>query len=73
MARFVIADISDAKSVLQELQAIVPVLPSVPIQPVIIASQEEPGMFDHFRHYPGSCRSTATRRQRNCSANSVIG
>jgi hypothetical protein len=52
MARFVIADISDAKSVLQELQAIVPDLPSVPVQPVIIASQEEPGMFDFYRHIP---------------------
>ena len=45
MARFVIADISDAKSVLQELRAIVPEV-HVPVQPVIIASQEEPGMFD---------------------------
>jgi hypothetical protein len=52
MARFVIADISDAKSVLQELQAIVPDLPSVPVQPVIIASQEEPGMFDFYRGFP---------------------
>jgi hypothetical protein len=52
MARFVIADISDAKSVLQELQAIVPDLPSVPVQPVIIASQDEPGMFDFYRHLP---------------------
>ena len=51
MARFVIADISDAKSVLQELRAIVPELPSVPVQPVIIASQEEPGMFDHYRGF----------------------
>jgi hypothetical protein len=48
----VIADISDAKSVLQELQAIVPDLPSVPVQPVIIASQDEPGMFDFYRHFP---------------------
>ena len=47
-----IADISDAKSVLQELQAIVPDLPSVPVQPVIIASQDEPGMFDFYRHFP---------------------
>jgi hypothetical protein len=52
MARFVIADISDAKSILQELQAIVPDLPSLPVQPVIIASQDEPGMFDFYRRYP---------------------
>jgi hypothetical protein len=52
MSRFVIADISDARSVLQELQAIVPDLPSVPVQPVIIATQEEPGMFDFFRQCP---------------------
>jgi hypothetical protein len=52
MARFVVADISDAKSVLQELRAIVPDLPSVPVQPIILAMQEEPGMFDFFRKYP---------------------
>jgi hypothetical protein len=51
MSRFVIADISDAKSVLQELRAIVPELPSVPVQPVITAAQEEPGMFDFFRNF----------------------
>jgi hypothetical protein len=51
MARFVIADISDAKNVLQELRAIVPELPSVPVQPVIISSQEEPGMFDFYRGF----------------------
>jgi hypothetical protein len=49
MARFVIADISDAKSVLQELRAIVPEVPSVPVQAIIIAAQEEPGMFDFYR------------------------
>jgi uncharacterized protein YjbI with pentapeptide repeats len=52
MARFVIADISDAKSVLQELRAIVPDLPSVPVQPIILATQEEPGMFDFYRNRP---------------------
>jgi uncharacterized protein YjbI with pentapeptide repeats len=52
MARFVIADISDAKSVLQELRAIVPDIPSLPVQPLIVATQEEPGMFDFFRRYP---------------------
>jgi hypothetical protein len=51
MSRFVIADISDAKSVLQELRAIVPDLPSVPVQPIILATQEDPGMFDFYRNY----------------------
>jgi hypothetical protein len=50
-ARFVVADISDAKSVLQELRAIVPDLPSVPVQPIILAMQEEPGMFDFYRNF----------------------
>jgi hypothetical protein len=52
MARFVVADISDAKSVLQELRAIVPDLPSVPVQPIILGMQEEPGMFDFFKRFP---------------------
>ena len=52
MARFVIADISDAKSVLQELQAIVPNIPELPVQPIIVGGQEEPGMFDFFKRYP---------------------
>ena len=52
MARFVIADISDAKAVLQELRAIVPDLPSVPVQPIIREMEEEPGMFDFYRNRP---------------------
>jgi len=51
MARFVVADISDAKSVSQELRVIVPDLPSVPVQPIILAAQEEPGMFDFYRNF----------------------
>jgi Pentapeptide repeats (8 copies) len=52
MAKFVIADISDPKCVLQELQAIVPLNPCLPVQPLLINSQEEPGMFDFFRAFP---------------------
>ena len=52
MARFVIADVSDAKSILQELRAIVPALPSVAVQPLILVPQEEPGMFDFFHKFP---------------------
>jgi hypothetical protein len=51
MARFIIADITDARSVLQELQAIVPGLPSVAVRLLIKKSEHEYGMLDYIRAY----------------------
>ena len=51
MARFVVADLTDARSVLQELQAIVPDLPSLAVRLMIKRSQHEYGMLDYIRKF----------------------
>lgn len=51
MARFIIVDLTEPRSVPQELASIVPNLPSVPVQPIVACGDKPWGMFDHFQKY----------------------
>jgi hypothetical protein len=52
LSRFIVADLTDARSVIQELTTIVPQLPSVPVLPVIHDSDDPWAMFAGLRRYP---------------------
>lgn len=52
MARFIIVDITDAKSIQAELERIVTDIPSVPIKPLILRSDYEYAFFERIKRYP---------------------
>lgn len=51
LARFILVDLTDPRSVPHELQAVIPTL-SVPVQPLIEQSDQPYGMFGDFAKYP---------------------
>jgi hypothetical protein len=52
LSRAIVADLTDPRSVPHELMAVVPALPSVPVQPIVAQSETEYATFEHLARYP---------------------
>lgn len=52
LSRFIIADLTDPRSIPQELMSIIPNLTSVPVQPIISINDREYPMFEDFKDRP---------------------
>lgn len=52
MSKFIIADLTDAKSIPQELSELIPGNPSLVIMPILQKGSPEYGMFEHWKKYP---------------------
>jgi len=52
MSRFIIADVTDARSIPQELSQLIPFLPSVPVQPLLLKGRTRYTLFEHWTEYP---------------------
>ncbi len=62
LSRFVIADLSEPRSVPQELQAIVPALQSVPVVPIIVDGAKEFATFSALARRPNVAQPTIRYR-----------
>lgn len=51
MSKFVVADLTDAKSIPQELSELIPNNPSLTIYPIISKEDREYSMFEHWQKY----------------------
>lgn len=52
MSKFIVADLTDAKSIPQELGELIPNNPSLTFYPIIFKEHHEYSMFEHWKNYP---------------------
>jgi len=52
MSRFIVADITEARGIPQELSELIPFLPSVPVQPLLLKGKTRYATFEHWTKYP---------------------